>query len=319
MNKKASNPYEFIEDEGVVRWLSLCGYDAERMSDFEKLSAYMECISLMPDNSLKKSFFEKASAILGENLDHDMTAYEFWQRGSRKIMESWGLVVEDCGNRCGKRVDFFTKTGTVGEKPTKRAFDLNLYATSVGAKDKEKSFAEATNDLLIELKQEKAPHYLALNIKNIDFYRGDHYHAGMTYEKLVKDQALSEGELEGYIFWLLTYALEKLSENCVLYLNTGLNITCAEALISYLKMRGLLPRIYLAVTKENRTRIKELCDLCLVGKSGRITLDLVLEAEESPSDIRSRFLELISEYPLQALSFSGDDESLKIVKDLLNK
>lgn len=319
MNKKASNPYELIEDKDVVRWLSLCGYDIEGMSDFEKLSAYMGCVSLMPDNSLKKSFFEKVAAILGEPLDPDMTAYELWQKGNQRIRGSWGLVVEDCGNCCGKTMTFSAKTGSVGEKPTKRFFDLNCFVTSIGANSIEKSFTESTNELLLELKQEKAPYCLALNIENIDFYRGDYYHAGLTYEKLVKDQLLAEEELEGYIFWLLSYVLEKLPETCVLYLNTGMNIACAKSLISYLEMRGLLPRIYIAVTKDNRVKIKELCNLCLLIKNGKITLDLVLKAEWSPSVVESRLKELLEEYPVQVLSFSGDGETLKTVKDILNK
>ena len=304
-HKSATNPYELMADEGIDRWLSLCGYDAEKMSDFEKLEAYVDCVSLMPDNDRRKSFFEKAEIIFGEPVSPKLKADELWRRGIEGLLGFGGSVVDENRTGCGKRMEISPKKASVVNIPISRRFDLNLLIASIGKGNDKISFDELADRIIFETKQEKAPCGLVLDIENIDFRRGDHYHARLVYEKLVQGQCLGDGELECYTFWLLSFVLEKLSDSCVLYLNTGSNLTCARELVSYFEMRGLLPRTRIALTDRNADMIREICELCLLVKKRKITPDIFLSVEEAPSVIVSRLKELLEVYPTQMLRFGG--------------
>jgi hypothetical protein len=91
----------------------------------------------------------------------------------------------------------------------------------------------------------------------------------------------------------------------VLYLTVGNNIEALRELLSYLSMRGLTVNTYIGVTPDMAEMSKELSELCLIDREGRISLDMVIDISDSPYMIEKRLRGLLSVYPVNRLRLGG--------------
>ena len=303
-----TNVYELIEGEGVRRWLSLSGYAIEKMSDYERFSAYAAAVDLMSDSARREIFFEEIETLVGASDTSDISPAEIWKRGCAGISDICDEVEQYCNQSVAIRTTFPPFEDKMADFPTKRIFDLNFCVEELERSGTELSFEE-WQESLVKVIGRSEDFSVYFDLKNTEFCRGDHYHAGKVYKKITEKQGIEKCERELLLFWILTFVCAKSGDKATLFLDLGENCKGGSELVSYLVMRDILPRTHIAVTRESVAKIKALCDICLMSK--KITLDIVLGIEDSPSDIKDILEAALSHYPVVNLRFGGiKDDSL---------
>ena len=300
--KTVTNAYELIDSETNRRWLSLCGYDLEKMSDFERLSAYVDAALLMPDSARRYIFLEELETILGEPVPSDITSAEVWKKGCGRIVDICDKVERYCDKNIANRFTFSPFNADVVDFSTSRIFDLNLCVNELLNRHLSVSFEE-WQDIFAKALENSEEVFVVLDLNELEFRRGDHYHAGVIYKKLSEKQAIDKSEYETFLFWLVAFICAKASDKIKLFIDFGGAQKSGEEFISYFMMRNILPETHIAVTQKSVSEIESLCDICVTNK--KITLDLVLGIEDKPSDIKNIIETILCHYPAVNLRFSG--------------
>ena len=300
-----SNVWELVEDSYKTEALALAGYDTTRASDFEKLSAYIECISLMPDNALKLIFLEEIEAISGEKCNR-LDACEIWKKCNEAINHTNFGVVDISREINANIMTCSDKYMFVGDIPTNLCFDIKGEIKRL-TEGYDKPFGEWSESIISTLKSKRPPYDIAVDLDSDDikFIRGDHYHAGLVFDKLCRGEGDISAEERGQLFfWLVCHLASRLGEDAVLHINIGDNVLCARELLSYLCMRGICPSVALGVTPKSSRQGRALADVCLISPQ-RIYLELVLGIEDTPRVLSERIEALLAFYPASRLKFGG--------------
>jgi hypothetical protein len=282
--------------------LKLCGYDLANASDFEKLSMWCQCVSIMPDNAARLIFLEEIEALLGEKAE-PLNACELWKKCNSSLTFQKDLVVDILRDNNVNRVIYSNKSSIMADIPTNAVFDTGVeidLLSEVG----EKTFTEWGEDIICAFKKKRPPYDIAVDIRNIDFVRGDHYHAGIAFDKLKAGDDISSIERGQLFFWLVCDIASNLGEDAVFHLNIGSNISCAKELIAYLCMRNICPKIAIGVSPEGAGYVKNLVEICLLSPD-KINLELVLGIEDTPRVLSQRLEALLAFYPASRLKFGG--------------
>jgi len=300
---RITNGWELISDEWKCGWLDLCGIDTEKLSDFEKLSAWFEALRVMPDNALKQVFREEREAILGANgLGADPLS--FWRSTAEMLADKNDAVADLLRDNNVKLMNLSEYSNGVANCSNNSVVDINREMTALIKNGASLDFHTWSERLISLLKEKKPPYVLAADIKDMGFVRGDHYHAEQVYGRIKSGGSISGEERSRLFFWILADICARLDGDCVLHLSIGENYAAAHLLISYLIMRGICPRIKIGVSYNTSRLGRELCELCRLD-SKRVSLELVVGIEDSPTVLSGRFAELLSFYPAERLDFGG--------------
>ena len=298
-----TNGWELISDSWKTRWLELCGADTEKLSDFEKLSAWFDAVRLMPDNALKLIFCEETEAIFGEELGNT-DPEGFWRHTADLLNGKNDAVADILRDNNETPMSFCKNNDSVVDNSNESFVDINQDIYALISSGVPLDMGEWSGRIIDRLKMKKPPYELAADIEDMEFIRGDYYHAGQVYKKIKEGASISGEEKAQLFFWLLADIFTKLDGNCLIHLNIGENYGAAHALISYLLMRGISPQIKIGVTPRTSRMGARVCELCLLDPR-RISLELVVGMEDSPEKLSARFVELLSYYPADRLSFGG--------------
>ena len=296
------DPFSAMASPDRTRWLRLAGKDIEGASDFEYLSAYFDCVRLMPDIAGKCVFEEEAKILSGEELG-DMDALEFWKKAVAALFEKNGNFVGYCSTYGVKNLFLPIFCEGVADIPTKAVFDpVGCLENKSFVKDRG-SLSEFEELVISKMKKTAPPYIIRAELGNIDFVRGDHYHCGGFFDRLKRGERLDREEYSALVIFLLWDVISRLGDECVLCLEVGDDTSCARELISYLSMRGICPETHIAMTPETAGRAKAVADICLL--SPKVSLDIVLGMEDSAESMERRIRELLCVYPIHKLRFGG--------------
>ncbi len=282
-----TNPAELLVDSSRERFIRLLASPGDmpfdKMSDFERFSAFVTGLSQMWGSADRELFFEEFSLLFG--YESDMTnpdAAEMWRAFSQKMSE--------------ERYDLDGILRMSGAEL------LTGEVLPIISKDCDYETVMRRNLEAIDCAERRC---LSLDVSGLSFEITDRYHAEEAYKSFLGgDESSIHTVLSGLMYSIFEKA--KKSKIC-LFLYIGENYISSKKMIDYFAERGVLPNaVVFASGETERLAAAELCGAYERGKqSVRIEYGLTYNCGDTAEYIADRICALARVYPVGQLTVGG--------------
>lgn len=268
-----TNPAQLLLNAEKLKMLGFFCDDIEKMSDYEKFSAFVSNLGQMYGSSVYQLFMAELETIFSYEGDiYEADTCELW-RYICDIIES-GRYLENLG---------------LEDLPP---MPLPIY-----------SCVDAYDSLIsknLELIRSSAYDFATLDLSKTEFLRTDRYHAEQSYKAFIsgeKDYIFVSG-----LLFEICSELKRLDK--ALYVYVGDNYESIKDMIGYFNERGVLPDTVIFSSGNTLYQVaKELCGS--YDKNIKVCCGVVYESGDTVQSIAESLRAVARIYPIGKLVFGG--------------
>lgn len=280
-----TDPAQLLIDERKLHMLSyFVGADADKLSDYERFSEFVSNLGAMQGSAEKEIFIEELKMLYSEDtLKNSKDAQALWKNLCEEMsFENYNFV------ETIKTMSHYDKTKNV-----------RIFANI----DNFKNYSDFVSAQLEQIESSDAEYVIA-DISVLNFSRTDSFHATEAYKKYrAGDNDAKHEMISGALYQIMSVIK---SEGKTLLLNIEDNYAVAERMIGYFKGRDIMPNT-LIFARSVAKRVAE--RLCGVQKSAKgeflLGAGLLYYEGDTVRDIKNRFLDIASSYPIERIFVGG--------------
>ena len=280
--KSITNLWELLVDGEKERFATLnaakIDIPYEKMSDFERFSAFVSAVSRAWGSGARELFLEETTHFLGYDLPKDIpSASDMWRDFDGRMSE----------------------VGCVATKEAECCRTAHLPILAFG--DDYGAWVERN----LKIIEDASGRAVTLDISEMNFCITDRYHAEEAY-KVFRNG--SREALDVALSGLLFSVFEKARKsNICLFVNIGNRLESAKRMIDYLAERGVLSDLVLFGTGDIAAAVAaELCGVRTSGKrSATIECGILYRHGDTSEYIAKIVCDIARVYPVERLVIGG--------------
>ena len=280
--KSITNLWELLVDGEKERFAILNAANAdipyEKMSDFERFSAFVSAVSRAWGSGARELFLEEMSHLLGYDPQKDMpSALDMWRDFDRRVS------------------DLSCTVTTEAESCRTAHLPILAFGDDYGA------WVERN----LKIIEEASGRAVTLDISEMNLCITDRYHAEEAYRAFCGGSMESlDIALSGLLFSVLERARKS---NICLFVNIGNRLESAKIMIDYFTERGVMSDLVLFGTGDIAAAVAaELCDVRESGKrSATIECGILYRHGDTSEYIAKTVCDIARVYPVERLVIGG--------------